>query len=491
MNVIAKIHGRIRRWNGAFCMRVFNHVFSFYASLTEDPPERMIGCMMEAGPRVRRAAPWIIAIVATAGVAFFAGVTFGKGDVPLASASTTSTSAIASVEGVGSNPPSDLGVPPTFKEFWDLWRSIEDRYYQQPVDEQKMLYGAMSGLASSVDDPYTLFFPPKNAEAFNQNLQGKFEGIGAEIGIKNDQLQIIAPLPDSPAEKAGLKAGDLILKIDATSTDAMSIDQAVTLIRGDKGTTVTLTIGRYTTTKDASGKEKQTPETKDIPIVRDVIKVKSVNVKYVEKDTIAVISVSNFNADTEDLFNQAVTDALAKNVKGVVLDLRNDPGGYLDKAISMASEWVGDQVVVKERRQGKIVDEYKGDHPARLKDMPTVVLVNGGSASASEIVSGALQDYAKATLVGTKTFGKGSVQDYTEFPDKSALKITIAEWVTPKERSINKQGLDPDITVDRTEEDYNANRDPQLDKAIELLTGKATAPSASASESGGAASSTN
>jgi len=206
--------------------------------------------------------------------------------------------------------------------------------------------------------------------------------------------------------------------------------------------------------------------------------VKSVNTKYLDGN-IAVITVSNFNQDTADLFSKAVGDVLSKDVKGVILDLRNDPGGYLDRATAVAGEWVGSQLVVEERQQGQITDKYNGTGDGRLKGMPTVVLVNQGSASAAEIVTGALQDYGVATIVGMKTFGKGSVQDYSDFPDKSAVKVTIAEWLTPKGRSINKVGLTPDVQVDRTEDDYHANRDPQLDKALEILTGKAPATSVS------------
>jgi carboxyl-terminal processing protease len=330
----------------------------------------------------------------------------------------------------------------------------------------------MSGLASSLGDPYTVFFEPKTAKEFNESLAGKFEGIGAEIGIKNDQLQIIAPLPEMPAEKAGLRAGDFILKIDETDTVGMSVEKAVSLIRGPKGTEVALTIGRYKTETDKDGKETKAPETLEVKITRDTIVVRSVRSKYLDEHRLAHIEISNFNQDTAQEFSKAINDALNREVKGIILDLRNDPGGYLDRAISIAGEWTGDMVVVKERRQGKIVDEFHGTASGRLKNFPTVVLVNEGSASASEIVAGALQDYQLAKIVGKTTFGKGSVQDYQEFPDKSSIKMTIAEWVTPLERSIDKKGIVPDIEIDRTIEDYNANRDPQLDKAIELLTGK-------------------
>ena len=201
--------------------------------------------------------------------------------------------------------------------------------------------------------------------------------------------------------------------------------------------------------------------------------MKSVTTEFLPNG-IAVIGVNHFNTDTTDEFSKAVDAVLAKDVKGIILDMRSDPGGFLDRATAVAGEWVGDKVVVSERRQGKIVDEFHGTGDSRLKGIPTVVLVDEGSASAAEIVAGALQDYKMATIVGTKTFGKGSVQDYTDLADGTAVKITIAEWLTPNGRSINEIGITPDITVERTEEDINAQRDPQRDKAVELLTGNAT-----------------
>ncbi len=419
-------------------------------------------------PRTTRVG-WIVGTLALMGLAFssgfvLAGTKAGAATIGKAVAST----AQVQIEGVDSKPPTTVGAPADFTEFWDLWHQLEEQYYQQPVDEKKMMYGAMAGLTASMGDPYTTYFEPKAASDFSTSLAGKFEGIGAEIGIKDGQLQVISPLADMPAEKAGLRAGDAILKINATDTADMTVEAAVALIRGPKGTPVSLLIGRNTTVKDAKGKESTKSETKEVTIIRDTIVVKSVRLKW-PADRIARIEVTNFNQDTSVLFNQVLDEALKKDPKGIILDLRNDPGGYLDKATDIAGEWLGSQIVVMERRQGKIVEQLPGTGSGRLKDIPTIVLINQGSASASEIVAGALRDYGKATLVGMKSFGKGSVQDYTEFPDKSAVKITIAEWLTPKGDSINKTGIVPDVTVDMTQDDYNANKDPQLDKALELL----------------------
>lgn len=409
--------------------------------------------------RVRHILPWVVLSLV---IGFLIGNTVHGGGVnPFQQFATRVVYGKEQVKGVGQLPPKEIQAADIdFREFWDLWQLMKTKYYQQPVSDRDLFYGAMSGLAASVGDPYTTYFEPKNAEEFEQSLSGQFQGIGAEIGVKDDQLQIIAPLPDTPAERAGLLAGDLILKIDGQDTTGMSADRAVTLIRGNKGTKVTLSIMHDI---------KKPPM--DITITRDIIQVKSVRWKMLP-DQIASIEITSFSADTSAAFQQALKDALRKDPKGIVLDLRNNPGGFLDAAVDISSEWLGRDVVVKERRQGKIVQELHGTNAARIADIPTIILVNQGSASASEIVAGALQDAGKARLVGTKTFGKGSVQDYQNLQNGSAVKITIAEWLTPKGRTINKTGLEPDVRVERTPEDYAAKRDPQLERALQLLTGK-------------------
>lgn len=374
------------------------------------------------------------------------------------------------VLGVNQAPPMQLADDIEFKRFWELWNILKEKYYQQPVKDRDLFYGAMSGLAQSLGDPYTTYFEPKVAQEFQESLQGKFEGIGAEIGSKDDTLQIIAPLPDTPAERAGLLAGDILIKIDNQDTAGMTVEKAVSLIRGPKGTNVTLNILRPA--------QKKPPF--DVTITRDVIKIKSVRWKMLPNQ-VAYIELTNFNGDTSNAFRDAVREVVRKDPKGLILDLRNDPGGFLDTAIDVASYWVGEEPIVKERRQGKIIQEFKGNGNPILAGIPTIVLVNQGSASASEIVAGALQDYGKARLLGVKTFGKGSVQDYQALSDGSAVKITIAEWLTPRERTINKTGLTPDVTVERTADDYEAKRDPQLDRAVELLTGVKAVSSTSTS----------
>lgn len=421
----------------------------------------------QPSPRQPSRRAWVLIVLVVAIISYALGA---KNSLDFVKEETRPFTSSGKVSGLGSLPPPGLVKDTDFQEFWVLWDTLKSKFYKQPLDEQKMFYGAMSGLAASLGDPYTAFFEPQLAQEFSRSLEGKFEGIGAEIGIKGEQLQVVAPLPDSPAQKAGILSGDAILLINGTSTEGMTVERAVSLIRGKKGTKVSLSLGRLKTVKSKDGKETKEPERLEVSIMRDTIVVKSVRTKFPD-DGIALVEINHFNSDTTLEFSKAVGSILAQDSKGIILDLRNNPGGFLDRSIYVASEWVGDEVVVVERRQGKITDEFRGTGRARLKGIPTIVLVNEGSASAAEIVAGALQDYGAAKLIGTKTFGKGSVQDYTELKDGMAVKITVAEWLTPKGRSINEIGIEPDILIQRTEDDYHADRDPQLEKALQLLAG--------------------
>ncbi|MDP2736203.1 MAG: S41 family peptidase [bacterium] len=348
-----------------------------------------------------------------------------------------------------------------FNLFWDVWDELKDKYVDKnKLDDKTMFYGAIRGMVESIGDPYTVFMEPKVAKEFSDDLAGTFEGIGAEIGKKDNIITIVAPLADMPAEKAGLQSGDKIYGINGESTVGLAIDEAVSKIRGPKGTEVTLTIFR-------EGFEK----TEDFKIIRQTILVKSIRTKMSD-DKIFTITITNFNDDTNELFKKAAAEAVEKNPKGIILDLRNNPGGYLETAIDVASEWIDQGVVVTEQFSQEKKNEYLHRGRARLKDFPTVVLVNQGSASASEIVSGALKDNGKATIVGMKTFGKGSVQTLQELKDGSSVKITVAKWLTPDGYNINHEGIAPDIEVDLTLEDYNKNIDPQMDKAVEILNKK-------------------
>lgn len=361
----------------------------------------------------------------------------------------------------GETPQSKLNQDIDFNLFWQVWDMLEEQYVdREKLNEKEMFYGAIRGMVSSLGDPYTVFMNPAVAQEFEEDLAGTFEGIGAEIGIRNDILTIIAPLADMPAEKAGLRAGDKVYAIDGESTAGITVDEAVNKIRGPKGTEVVLTISR-------DGME----EAEEMPITRGVIAVKSVKTEL-RDDKIFVVQITNFNDDTLDLFNRAVQEIIAKDPKGVILDLRNNPGGYLDTAIEVASEWVEDGAVVTEKFSEEKKDEYLARGRARLKDYNTVVLINQGSASASEIVAGALQDHNKAVVAGKQTFGKGSVQILENLPDGSSVKITVAKWLTPGGNCINEKGITPDVEIDLTEEDYDAGNDPQTEKAVEILSDK-------------------
>lgn len=341
--------------------------------------------------------------------------------------------------------------------FSKVWDTVNQDYVHKPVDQRTALYGALKGMVASLGDPYSTFFDPAETKDFNSELSGSFEGIGTEVGIKNEQLTVIAPLPASPADKAGLKAGDKILAIDKQDTSSMSLDKAISLMRGPKGTVVVLSIIPI-------GEQ----DVKDISITRDVITVKSV--KWSMKNgTIADIEINHFNSDTTAEFNAIVKEVVLQNPTGIILDLRDNPGGFLDSSIDVAGQFLDHQPIVIEDF-GTSRHTYTSTVQAQLKDYPLVVLVDNGSASAAEILAGALQDYQRATIVGETTFGKGSVQDYEQFSDGSSLKLTVAKWLTPLGHSIDDSGIVPDVEVTLTADDYNNNRDPQLDKAIELLT---------------------
>jgi carboxyl-terminal processing protease len=347
-----------------------------------------------------------------------------------------------------------------FNEYWQVVELLKQNYVNQDkIVDKDLFYGSLRGLVSSIGDPYTMFMEPKTAKQFESDLSGSFEGIGAEIGIRDDSLTVIAPIAGMPAEKAGIKAGDKIYFINGTSTAGMDLNQAVSLIRGPKGTSVKLSIFR-----------KGFDKVQELTLVRAVITIKSVKTEM-RPDGYYVITISAFNDDTISLFNAAIKDIQAKKPKGLIVDLRSNPGGYLDSAVALASEWIDKGPVVLEKHADGSQDSIASNGRGRLKDYKTVVLVDGGSASASEILAGALSDYGKAKLIGQKTYGKGSVQSVQNLPDGSVLKVTIAKWLTPKGTSINEQGITPDYKVDITPEDAKLNKDTQFNKALDVLKG--------------------
>jgi carboxyl-terminal processing protease len=346
---------------------------------------------------------------------------------------------------------------------WDAINVLNQKYIDKPVDQQKILYGAVSGAVAALGDPYTTFFPPTQLTDFKTQLAGSFGGIGAEVGEKNGNVVIIAPLEGTPAQKAGILAGDVILQVNGTSTVGSTVDQVVNQIRGPKGTRVTLEIGRQGLDKPLT-----------LKITRDTIIVKSVKWNYQtvtvngQKKIIAVLTISEFGDDTTDLVNQAVADILTHNVSGVIVDLRNNPGGYLQSAVDVASNWVkGGDLVVSEAHSDGTTIAYKAEGNPKLANLKTIVMINGGSASAAEILSGALHDHGFAQLLGEKSFGKGSVQELVDLPGGSAVKVTIAKWITPNGVNLNHNGLNPDIPVTLTPDDIKAGKDPQMDSALQ------------------------
>lgn len=345
-----------------------------------------------------------------------------------------------------------------FNQFWEVWDKVKAKHVNQPVSDVDLFYGAIQGMVYGVGDPYSTFLPPQEAIDFAESLSGEFSGIGAEIGIKDTQLVIVAPLPQTPAEKAGLRPGDKIVAIDKLSTRGMDVETAVKNIRGVANSSVTLAVLR-----------DDWKEPKDFTIQRARINVPAVMFEM-KPNNVAYLRVMQFNERTPYELSRVIDELRAKNATGLVLDLRNNPGGYLDSAVLMASEWINDGVILVEKFSGGRENTHQTEGKHRLAGLETVVLVNGGSASASEIVAGALKDHGVATLVGEKTFGKGSVQEFETLPDGSALKITVAKWFTPNGTSIDETGIMPDVEVKEDYENQAVDEDPVLDKALEILS---------------------
>lgn len=323
------------------------------------------------------------------------------------------------------------------------------------LDTQKLVTGASRGIVAAAGDDYTIYMDRKEAEAFNKDLTGEIGGgIGAEIGNRNDRPTILRTLADSPAQKAGLQTGDIVMGVNDESTEGWSVSETVSKIRGDVGTTVKVTVAR-------SGSAK------DFTITR--AKITSPSVDSTVVNGIGIMTMRRFDDSTTDLARKAAQDFKNQNVRGVILDLRGNGGGLLSAAREVSGLWLRDKLVVSERSKGVTTEELRSGNSPVLEGTPTVVLVNSSSASASEIVSGALQDNGAATLIGEKTFGKGSVQKLIDLEDGSVLKVTVARWYTPNGKNINKEGISPNQKVEFTAEDANAGRDPQLDAAKAYL----------------------
>ncbi len=399
----------------------------------------------------------VIAAVALVGSGFWLGWSSGR-EYP----QNIVVTGVANMEPGANGSTSAAIAPADFAVFWQAWQDINDLYLRNPsTTAQQKIDGAISGLVSSLGDPYTEFFAPADSQQFQQDITGDFGGIGAELDMNSDGIiVVVAPLAGTPAAAAGLQPQDEILGINGSSTETMSVNDAVNLIRGPVGSAVTLTVMRQGWTKP-----------QDLKIVRATINVP--NVEFSMKGDVAVITLNEFTQDSDFEFYQALVKAVANNAKGIVLDLRNDPGGYLDVAVNIAGYFVKPgTLVVKEVGRTVPEQDYTASGDGSLANFPLVVLMNGGSASASEILAGALHDDRGTPLIGTQSFGKGTVQQLEQLADGSSVKITVAHWVLPSGRIIEHVGLTPDYTVSSTPIAASGTTpasDPQLDKALQVL----------------------
>jgi len=413
----------------------------------------------------------IVVVLATSG--YMLGYASGRTTQPIAPVVLSPTTAAASAPAAVPSTPEQsavsgvtdaqtpAGTDPAFKTFWEAYQLLQKDYYGNDLATGKELeYNAIRGMIFGLEDQFTSFVSPQAAKLMEENATGSFSGIGAYVQLnKNRVLQISKTFPDSPAEKAGLKAGDLISEVDGKSIVGQDLDEQVSRVRGPDGSKVTLTIVR---------------EGEDKPLKFDVIRAK-IDIKIVEAklldNNVAYVALNSFNSATaSDQLQTALKDLLAKNPKGLVFDLRDNPGGLLYQSVNVADMFLKDGVVLYERSKNGDEQVFRSDDNGIAQDIPLVVLVNGGSASAAEIVAGAIQDRGRGELIGTKTFGKGSVQEVNHLADGSQLRVTIAHWFTPNNHGIHGTGIEPNITVERGDDPA---KDPQLDRAVEyILNGK-------------------
>lgn len=358
-----------------------------------------------------------------------------------------------------------------FSPVWKVWNILNEKYVsasstETSIGAEARVWGMIQGLTDSLGDPYTVFLPPAEAEIFEADISGNFEGVGMEIATKDNVLTVVAPLKDTPAYKAGIQSGDKIIEIDGKKTESLSVDQAVTLIRGERGSEVIFTIVREGRTEPFT-----------ISVIRDVIQIPAISTSRddgagLREDGVFVIQLYNFSAISQELFREALREFVLSHSDKLVLDLRGNPGGYLEAAVDMASWFlpVG-KVVVEENfgPNGKPKVHRSRGYDVFNENLKMAILINQGSASASEILAAALQEHGVATLIGERTFGKGSVQELVNITDTTSLKVTIARWLTPNGHSISDSGLEPDVVVELSAEDREKRMDPQLERAAEFL----------------------
>lgn len=377
------------------------------------------------------------------------------------------TAGLFSLFASGHQPPPDVDLT----EFWRVWELLDQKFAisssTKEVTQADKIDGAIAGLVRSYGDPYTTYLPPTAAASFDEDISGNFSGVGMEVGMRDGFVTVIAPLVGTPAAKAGILTGDIIASIDGTGTENMSVDQAVQLIRGERGTTVTLEVAR-----------RGAGEMLTIVITREQIEIPTA--KTEQQGNIFIITLYSFNALAEMKMQQALREYVASGAKKLILDLRGNPGGYLQSAVSIASYFLpSGKIVLREQFSDEIPEQIYRSQGKTLRQFTPhemVVLIDGGSASASEILAGALSQHGVATLVGDTSFGKGSVQELISLKNKAALKVTVARWLTPDGTSISEGGLLPTIKIERSLTDKQNDSDPQLDTAIAILNGTYVAP---------------
>lgn len=381
--------------------------------------------------------------------------------------------------GFTDSPHPEIGLPPTpapptsdqnsatpselqtlFAPFWEAWNIVHEQYVNQPVDDTLLMQGAIRGMMEAVGDDYTYYMDPHVYEVETTSLSGEYQGIGAYVDTRGEYLSVVSPIEGSPAEAAGLRPGDMIIAIDGEDMTGYTPEEARQRVLGEAGTTVVLTVAR-----------EGEAEPLEFSIVRAKIAVPSVTGEMLDNG-IAYIDINSFGDNTTAELRAKLDELLLQNPKGIILDLRFNPGGYLVTSVEVTSEFIDEGVVLIEQYGDGTRDTYNALGNGKATVLPLVVLINEGSASASEIVAGALQDYERAKLVGMQSYGKGSVQTWAPLSnDQGAARVTVAKWLTPNERVIDKVGLTPDYIVEMTDADYETDRDPQLDKAVEILLG--------------------
>jgi carboxyl-terminal processing protease len=364
--------------------------------------------------------------------------------------------------GAGVRPEQETATPDDletlFAPFWEAWNIVHDQYVDQPIDDQALVQGAIRGMMDALGDKQTFYMEPQVYESETSSLQGEYEGIGAYVDTDGDYLTIVSPIEGSPADAAGLQPGDTVIAIDGEDMTGVAPEQARLKVLGPEGSKVTLTVTR-----------EGEPAPLEVVITRAKITIHSAEGKMLEND-IAYVDINTFGERTTRELRDALDTLLEQNPRGIIVDLRNNPGGYLSTAVEVSSEFIEDGVILYEEYGDGRRDEHKALGGGSATDLPIVVLINEGSASASEILAGALQDYGRATLVGVKSYGKGSVQNWVPLSDnQGAARVTIARWLTPNERQIDHVGLEPDVVVEMTLEHFEAEEDPQLDAAMETM----------------------